>query len=228
LGGDAGQQLVEHRVPAALGQQPVAVQRQQLVERTPRHVGGGDHVADRPGERHDQPLGQGRRRGRRRLHLGHGLAPAGAVRPQEAVDGPGVLGLLGPPGGEEPADQRVGQRRGVTGQATEVAGGEALDVAHVDEAVEGVVVELDERCVLPADAAGVEERRSGHEPLAAPLVAPPDVIWNLPCVHAPVSSRPPTVDDRRGRRGHPRWAKGPKKAAHSADSRHQWWQCGHR
>jgi hypothetical protein len=70
LGGDAPQQFGQHRMTTLVRQQPVAVHREQLVGRAPRHVCGGDDRADRTADMRKHSLVPGhdgcRRRRRRR------------------------------------------------------------------------------------------------------------------------------------------------------------------
>ena len=79
LGSDAPEELGQHRVAAAGGEESVAVHREELVGGAPGHVGGGHEPADRPAERRERPLvGEARGAWERRPAAGGGT-PRAAV-----------------------------------------------------------------------------------------------------------------------------------------------------
>lgn len=93
---------------------------------------------------------------------------------QELVEGTSVLRFLGPPAVEEAVDDRVGQGLGVTRQSDQVSVGEVLDVAHVHEAVQDPVWQLDVGGAVEVDAGRVEQPGAVEQAAATVLVARPE------------------------------------------------------
>ena len=102
------------------------------------------------------------------------------VRVEEPGDRLGVHGFLGLPHLQEVGDDRIAERRAVRADAGDVAVGEPLDIADVDERGDHAFVELAGPGLGPVQVVDPEQLGALEEALAAPLVLRSELLHRLP------------------------------------------------